>query len=200
MLISLCKWTLNFYFDCMWLLTTTLTTMSCLFIEIHNCVISIATCSYYLHAWCERRYFCQHLSARTQLPIRNWCNLVGIRSMVIARSGCKLVTFNLFSYVSSSCYTFQMALPSTFIFGMVTSSEYLGHRSVSRSWVQGQGSTKAVVCNSKTLPVGNCLGLIGTYDTIMLEVIWSFWHFSNWSSKFWMHEASSFIFSVKVHI
>jgi len=33
-----------------------------------------------------------------------------------------------------------------------TSSEYLGHIRVSRSWVQGQGhgSEKAVACNSKT--------------------------------------------------
>jgi len=32
----------------------------------------------------------------------------------------------------------------------VTSSEYLGHNSVSRSWVQGHGSENAVACNSKT--------------------------------------------------
>jgi len=42
-------------------------------------------------------------------------------------------------------------LETSFLYGD-TASEYLGHGSVSSSWVQGQGhsSAKAVACNSKT--------------------------------------------------
>jgi len=73
--------------------------------------------------------------------------------MVNARSGWKLVTFDLESYFRT--FSIQAILngltyQSYFQFGN-TSSEYLGHSSVSRSWVQGQGygNEKAVACNTK---------------------------------------------------
>jgi len=51
-----------------------------------------------------------------------------------------------------------------------TSSEYLGHSSVSRSWVQGQGhgSAKAVGATQKLL-AKNCWGLIEISVTITLK-------------------------------
>jgi len=102
------------------------------------------------------------VSVRTKsrkLLIRNWCSLVGICPVVNAGSDWKLVTFDLdlesyFRFFPSTGYTFRMALPSNFIFSMMIHYQniYLGHGSVSKSWVQGQGhgSANAVACNSIT--------------------------------------------------
>jgi len=62
--------------------------------------------------------------------IINWYSLVGICPMVNARSDSKLVTFNLEGYYCTFTINFH--------FGD-TSSEYVGHGSVSRSRAQGQG-------------------------------------------------------------
>jgi len=97
------------------------------------------------------------VSVRTKsrkLLVGNQRNLVEICPALNATGVWKLVTFDreLFSYFSNSGYTFWMALPSYFIFDRDTTSEYLGHGSVSWSWVQGQGhgNERAVACNSKT--------------------------------------------------
>jgi len=75
-----------------------------------------------------------------KLLLRNQCNLVGICLMGNARSTWKLTTFDLdlwpwelFSYFFYSGYTFTMAWPRNFIFGMEI--HLLGNCSVSRSWV-----------------------------------------------------------------
>jgi len=95
-----------------------------------------------------------------------------------------------------------------------TYSEYLSHSSVSRSLVQGQGysNEKAVARNSKTTR-RKLLGLDWNicYDNARsnLELL-LFWPWPltmrhifvcfNSSSMLWMPQASSFIFSVKVHL
>jgi len=64
-----------------------------------------------------------------QLPVGNWCNLVGICPTVNTRSGYKLVTFDLERYFGIfSAYTFRMALLCNFIFG-VELCQYPGHGS-----------------------------------------------------------------------
>jgi len=86
-----------------------------------------------------------HTKSR-KLLIRNWCNLVGICPMVSARSGWKLMTFDLdlwpwelFSCYFSSGYTFQLYCRYGDTF-----SEYIGHGSVSSYWskVKGTASKK----------------------------------------------------------
>jgi len=84
-----------------------------------------------------------------KLPIRNWCNLVGICPMVSARSAWKLVTFDLdlwtweiFSYFSNSGYTFRMALPSNFISRSRFSFNVMGPRSRSRQCKSGSVQLK----------------------------------------------------------
>jgi len=92
---------------------------------------------WYTHAATARQLCCEqvlflvasvcasiHRKSR-KLLLKNWCNLTGIWIIVNARSDWKLMTFDLdlwpwelFSYFFSSGYTFTMAWPSNFVFGV----------------------------------------------------------------------------------
>jgi len=118
-----------------------------------------------------------HLSVcRTKsrkLLIRNWCNLAGVW---------KLVTFDLdfwpwelFSHLKKIRLYILNGLTKQLHFQCGdTSSGYLGHGSVSRSCIQGQGhgSEKAVACNSKTTGRKS----LGLDRNICYDNTWSFWH------------------------
>jgi len=130
--------------------------------------------------------------------VGNWCIFVKICPMGNARGGWKLVTFNidlwpwkLFSYfIQFRLYILNgLTWQLHFQFGD-TSSEYLHHGWVSRSWVQrqGHGSEKAVACNSKTTG-WKLLRLDRISVTITLEVSRRLWHFD--------HETYFRIFSIQ---
>jgi len=103
------------------------------------------TCAHAACRYCFRRHLCVRdsvrLSVRTKcrkLLIENWCNLVRICLMVNTRSVSTLVTFDLdlwpwelFLYFLNSGWVFEIQLHFQF---EDTSSEYLGHSSVLRSW------------------------------------------------------------------
>jgi len=100
--------------------------------------------------------------------------------MVNARSGWKLVTFDLDFDLETYFRIFPawaillngFTLQLHFWYGD-TSSEYLGHGLFSRSWVQDR-VTAAQKRATQNLLVGNCWVLIGISVTITLEVICSF--------------------------
>jgi len=80
----------------------------------------------------------------------------------------------------------------------------MGPRSKSQQWNGSKHVTQKLLA-------GNCWDLIGIAVTILLKVIWSFWHFDldlwpwdifvffNSSSKFWMPYASSLLFSLSIY-
>jgi len=130
---------------------------------------------------------CYAARARLEWPgwkgCRNQCKLVGICPMVSARSGWKLVTFDLDLWTCYFRIFLIQAIPFEWLYlaTLFSVCRYICRISRPRFSfkIMGPRSRSQQHVTQKPL-VGNFWGLIRISATIMLEVIQSFWHFDLW--------------------